>query len=113
MLNATEKSQPAFHVLKVTSQQTGVIIFLLYFSFSKSSQLDDSTLCTFGSYPEKTSRNQLITVTTGTRGGEHKEIEITEMDFRKHCAVACVNGEFIQSIFRTPPPQALLKFEKK
>ncbi len=70
-------------------------------------------MCIFGSYPEKTGRNQLITVTRETCGGKHKEIEITEMDFRKHGAVACVNGEFIQSIVLTPPPQAFLKFEKK
>ncbi len=56
-------------------------------------------MCIFGSHPEKTNHCQLETVTKGTRAREHEEIEIAELNFRQHCAVACVNGEFDLTIF--------------
>ncbi len=57
-------------------------------------------MCIFGSNPEKTNHCQLITVTIGTRAREHEEAEIAELDFRQHCAVACVNGKFDRNIFQ-------------
>ncbi len=56
-------------------------------------------MCIFGTHPEKPGRSQLVTVTKGIRVGTHEEVEIAELGFRHHCAVACVNGEFVLSVF--------------
>ncbi len=59
-------------------------------------------MCIFGSHPEKRGRSQLVTVTKGKRAATHEEIGIAELDFRQHCAVACVNGEFDEILFPKP-----------
>ncbi len=56
-------------------------------------------MCIFGSHPENPRRCRLVTVTKGKRAGTHEELEIAELGFRQHCAVACVNGEFDESLF--------------
>ncbi len=56
-------------------------------------------MCIFGSHPENPRRCRLVTVTKGKRAGTHEEVEIAELGFRQHCAVACINGEFDESTF--------------
>ncbi len=56
-------------------------------------------MCIVGSHAEKTNLCRLVTVTKGKWAREHEEAEIAELNFRQFYAVACVNGEFDQSLF--------------